>query len=161
MIEQTSVPIVYLDAMTFIFAIEGKPAVSDPMITLFKSLQNSPGAAVTSELTLAEILAGWEILQNPSIRRAYLDLIIWGRFIELVPVSREILVRSADLRFIHSSSHGKKLKLPDAIHLATASDRQCRYFMTADKDIRMPVDMERVAPDEAGVAQVQKALQSC
>jgi predicted nucleic acid-binding protein len=158
MTEQSPAAIVYLDAMAFIFSIEGKPEVSEPVKALFEALRNRPGAAATSELTLAEVLAGSERSRSPPIKRAYLDLIVWSKFLDLVPVSRHILYESAELRFIHKKSHKKKLKLPDAIHLVTAIQRRCRYFVSADKGIRPPVDMKRVAPDINGVTEIQEAL---
>jgi predicted nucleic acid-binding protein len=158
MTEQFPAAIVYLDAMVFIFSIEGKPDVSEPVKALFEVLQNRPGVAVTSELTLAEVLAGSEHSLSPPIKRAYLDLIVWSKFLDLAPVGRQILYDSAELRFIHQQTHKKKLKLPDAIHLATARQRRCRYFVSADKGIRPPMDMRRVAPDIYGVAEIKEAL---
>jgi predicted nucleic acid-binding protein len=138
MIEQQSAATVYLDAMAFIFCIEGKPEVSEPIEALFRVLRIHPGAAATSELTLAEVLAGSKIALSPPIKRAYLDLIVWSKFLDLVPVSRNILYQSAELRFIHKKNYRKKLKLPDAIHLVTAVQRGCKYFVSADKGIRPP-----------------------
>ena len=120
MTEPPSAPLVYLDTMSFIFAIEGEPSVAEPMNNLFQALRAHPGAGVTSELTLAEVLAGPDVPHSPQIKRAYLDLIVWSKFLDLVPISRDVLYESADLRFAHRETYGKKLKLPDAIHLVTA-----------------------------------------
>src|SRR5215470_3025265 len=117
MTERPSTPVVYLDTMAFVFAVEGEPSVAEPVQALLQSLRAHPGAGVTSELTLAEVLAGREVPHSPPIKRAYLDLIVWSKFLDLVPISRDILYESADLRFAHRETHGKKLKLPDAIHL--------------------------------------------
>ena len=158
MTDEQSTIVVYLDAMTFIFAIEGEPANSGPSKFLLDRLRTRPGSGVTSELTLAEILAGSDLPRSPPIKRAYLDLIVWSKFLDLVPISRDILYESAKLRFEHRQTHGRKLKLPDAIHLATAIRRKCRYFVSADKGIRPPVDMKRIAPDADGVDEILKVL---
>lgn len=169
MTEEPSPAVVYLDAMAFIFAIEGRPEVSEPVNALLKTLRNRPGAGATSEFTLAEVLVGSERSRSAPIKRAYLDLIVWSKFLDLVPISRGILYESAELRFMHKKSHSKKLKLPDAIHLATAIRRRCRYFLTADKGIRPPtamqglaseaeIVMKKIAPDADGIAEIQKAL---
>ena len=158
MTETPSAAVVYLDTMAFIFAVEGEPSVAEPLENLFEALRACPGAGVTSELTLAEVLAGSEVPHSPPIKRAYLDLIVWSKFLDLVPISRDILCESADLRFAHRESHGKKLKLPDAIHLVTAIRRKCRYIASADKGINPPVDMKRVAPDANGIAEILKVL---
>ncbi len=158
MTKEPAAAIVYLDAMAFIFAIEGQPPVSEPVTSLLKALRIHPGVGVTSELSLAEVLAGSELAYSPPIKRAYLDLIVWSKFIDLVPISRDILYESADLRFVHRESHGKKLKLPDAIHLVTSIRKKCRYFVSADKGIRPPNGMKRIAPDAAGVDEILKVL---
>jgi len=158
MTEPPPAAVVYLDTMSFIFAVEGEPSVAEPMKNLLEALQAHPGAGVTSELTLAEVLAGSEVPHRPPIKRAYLDLIVWSKFLDLVPISRDILYESADLRFAHRESHGKKLKLPDAIHLVTAIRRKCRYFASADKGINPPVEMKRIAPDASGIAEILRVL---
>jgi predicted nucleic acid-binding protein len=158
MTEDTSAAIVYLDSMTFIFSIEGERSVSEPATALIELLRKHPGAGITSELTLAEVLAGCEQVRSPSIRRAYFDLILWSKFVDLVPINREILCESAELRFAHKHTHGKKLKLPDAIHLVTAIQRRCRYFVSADKGIKTPVDMKKIAPDASGIAELLRVV---
>jgi predicted nucleic acid-binding protein len=144
--------------MTFILAIEGVFPIAQPVRTLFAKLRTHPGAGVTSELTLAEVLAGPELPHSPLVRRTYLELIVFSKFLDLVPISRESLCESADLRFAHRETHGKKLKLADAIHLVTAIRSKCRYFVSADKGINPPLGMKRVEPDANGINQVLKEL---
>jgi len=158
MTETPSAPVVYLDTMSFIFAVEGEPSVAEPMKNLFEALRGRPGAGVTGELTLAEVLAGSEVPHSPPIKRAYLDLIVWSKFLDLVPISRDILYESADLRFAHREMHGRKLKLPDAIHLVTAIRRKCPYFASADRGINTPIDIKKVSPDAGGIAEILRVL---
>ncbi len=159
MTEGASASLVYLDAMTFIFAVEGKLEIAAPLRALFDMLRRRSGTGVTSELTLAEVFAGADKPPNPVTRRAYMDLIVWSKSINLVPISREVLYESADLRFVHREGYRKKLHLPDAIHLTTAIQARCKYFMSADKGIRPPVGMTKILPDSGGVAEIQKALE--
>jgi len=158
MTEQPSEAVVYLDSMAFILAIEGVSSIAQPVRQLFTVLLTHPRTGITSELTLAEVLAGSEIPLSPAVRRDYLDLIVSSAFLELVPISREFLCESAGLRFAHRKSHGKKLKLADAIHLITAIRRKCRYFVSADKGINPPRDIKKIAPDESGIGEILKAL---
>jgi predicted nucleic acid-binding protein len=151
-------PLIYLDAMAFIVAIEGEPSVAEPMTRLLKVLRLHSGVGVTSELTLAEVLAGSALAQASPVKRTYLDLIVSSKFLDLVPISREVLYTSARLRHAHLDYHGKKLRLADALHLATSTLRSCRYFVSADKGIRPPMGMERVAPDAAGIDEILKAI---
>jgi predicted nucleic acid-binding protein len=157
MIERNHKPIVYLDANVFIFFFEANPTVSDPVKKLFQELRRHPGAGVTSELTLAEVLAGSH-QEGPQRKRAYLDLIVWSKFLALVPINREILYESAELRRMHQSAHDKKLDLPDAIHLFTAIREGCSIFASADRQIMPPSGMKRINPDAAGVDEILAVL---
>jgi len=151
-------PNLYLDSNIFIFFYEGVPEVSERAKRLFAALRSQPGKGITSELTLAEVLAESERPRLPMLKRAYLDLIVWSNFIELVPVSREILYESAELRSIHRSAHGKKLNLPDAIHLTTAIQKRCRFFISGDDGIKPPNDMVRLSPVTGELDEAIKAL---
>ena len=57
---------IYLDSNVFIDAYEGEPSLSGPAKALLNALRIEPGAAATSELALAEVLAGPERLGSPS-----------------------------------------------------------------------------------------------
>ena len=78
---------VYLDANVFIDLIEGDDTVSTPIEPLVQTLRQQPGSAITSELTLAEVLAPSKGRKRPPhVKRLYLNLLVWGRFIDLHPV---------------------------------------------------------------------------
>jgi predicted nucleic acid-binding protein len=146
MTEEAGGPLVYLDTNIFIFFYEGTPDISGRVKLLFDALRKQPGKGTTSELTLAEVLAEPERPRLPALKRAYLDLIVWSNFLELVPISRDILYESADLRSTHRDTHSKKLDLPDAIHLTTAVQRHCRFFVSGDEGIKPPNEIVKVSP---------------
>lgn len=87
---------------------------------------------VSSELTLAEILVkpiseakktgDWSLADT--YRFHIFDK---GSFQRIVPVSRDILDRAANVR-----SENEAFKLPDAIHLATALQENCTVFISND-----------------------------
>lgn len=158
MTDNTNASLAYLDANIFIFFFQGGPPVSERVKLLLEALRNHPGRGVTSELTLAEVLAESDRLHTPALKRAYLDLIVWSDFIELVPVSRDVLYESAELRSIHRSAHGKKSDLPDAIHLTTAIQKRCRYFVSGDDGIRPSTEMIKLSPLTGALTEVIDAL---
>ena len=147
-------PLVYLDANPIIYLIEGTPPISSMLVTMFEAFRSKSGLAVTSELTLAEVLAPTIHRGRipPHFRRAYLNLILGGEFVSLEPVSRAILMETADVRL------ARRLKLPDAIHLATAIRKGCKFFVTNDDRLRTPRGMTKVAPDLAGVKRIVRAI---
>jgi predicted nucleic acid-binding protein len=147
-------PRVYLDTNVFIRAFEGSDEEARPIKKLFEALRRDVNRAVTSELTLAEVLA--PALSGPSLvnkRHFYFNLIVLPGFIDLLPVTRSILVETADLR-----KFAAEKSLPDAIHLVTALRAGCAFFMSDDRRIKTPVEMKRVLPDAAGVATILGAL---
>jgi predicted nucleic acid-binding protein len=90
---------IYLDANVFIDFIEGDETISNAIEPLVRKLRQQPGQAVTSELTLAEVLAPSKGRKRPPhIKRLYLNLLVWGRFIDLHPISRGVLYETAKLR---------------------------------------------------------------
>jgi predicted nucleic acid-binding protein len=147
---------VYLDTNVFILLVEGEAERADIIRRLFDALRRRPNSAVTSELTLGEVLAPPRrkgALELHVKRRIYLDLIVWSGFIELVPVGRDLLIETADLRRV--SRH----KLPDAVHVVSAIRCRCTYFLSNDVDgKRVPAHMQWVRPDEQGVAVLLEAL---
>jgi predicted nucleic acid-binding protein len=147
---------VYVDSNILIYAVEGVPATAGPAKELIQFLRGRRDVMFTSEITLAEVLApskragAWPL---PSKRRAYLDLLLWSGAVSLVPVSRDLLIRTADLRKI------TPLKLPDAIHLTSAVHARCEFLVTGDNNFKkLPKGMKRVTPDEQGVRNLLQVL---
>ena len=142
-------PAVYLDSNAFIYLIEGTPAVSGAVTPLFDLLRGSAGLGVTSEISLAEVLTG----SDAATRRLYLDLMVFGRFLRLEPVTRDVLYETVELRKVAS------MKLVDAIHLATAIRARCRFLVSRDSDFkRMPRGMVKVLPEAAAISNLVEKI---
>lgn len=129
--------LVYLDANVVVYAVEGYPAFRERICALLDAMDRRALCAVTSELTLAEVLVKPMIDKNASIERAYRTFLEASDALRLVPVSQAILIEAAKVR----AETG--LKLPDAIHLATATGAGCTSLLTNDKALhggdRIPV----------------------
>jgi predicted nucleic acid-binding protein len=158
MIEVASPDRIYLDTNVFIRAFEEYPEAAQQLLALFAEFRRRPMTAVTSELTLAELIAPQQEKRGSPVsmkRRFYLDLIVWSGFVDLQPVSRAVLLETADLRQ-HAS-----LKLPDAIHVVTAIRSKCRYFLSNDLGIKqLPQGMtclRPIAPDIRMILEVLRA----
>jgi predicted nucleic acid-binding protein len=137
MTDSDAIPRLYLDANVFIYAIEGNPDVADPLRQLFDLFRAGRGIGVTSELTLAEVLP-----KTSSVRRRnYLNMIVWSRIFDLRPVSREILMETADYR-----EHAGMPKLPDAIDVVTAIRSECRTLLSADLRLKLPLGYSVISP---------------
>jgi predicted nucleic acid-binding protein len=117
----------YLDTTTIIYASEGSPLLSPGAQSLLLRIDSGELLAVTSELTLAEVLVKPIRDRNPALADIYRARMRTGRTLEVLPVTRDVLERAAALRAEQVS-----LKLPDAIHAATALIARCDLFVTND-----------------------------
>src|SRR5262245_7746778 len=91
--------------------------------------------AVTSELTLAEVLVKPLKDQNLTLQQAYKTFLAPTPALEVVQINLNILEAAAQWRA------NTKLKLPDAIHLSTGLHRNCDSFLTNDdlfKNLGLP-----------------------
>ena len=116
----------YIDTNIVIYAIEGLANYAAQVQPLLTAMNAAEVLVVTSELTLAETLVGPIKTNNLLIQQTYRSFLTTTAVLEVVPISRRILEEAAQLRAT------SKLKLPDAIHLATALQSQCDSFLTND-----------------------------
>jgi predicted nucleic acid-binding protein len=130
--------LVYLDVNIWIYALEGYPDFLEEMTLLFQAIDQGRLKAVTSEISLAEALVKPMQLQNESLQKAYCRAITNRQNVAVIPVEREILIWAARLR---STS---KLKLPDAIHGATALKTGCTSFLTNDRVFKSITDLHTI-----------------
>jgi predicted nucleic acid-binding protein len=121
---------VYTDANIVIYAVEGFAAYLDQIRALMTAMNTGEITTVTSELTLAEVLVKPLKDQNPTIQQAYKTFLSPTPALEVVPIGRDILEEAAQWRAT------TRLKLPDAIHLATALRSKCDSFLTNDDVFR-------------------------
>jgi predicted nucleic acid-binding protein len=117
---------VYLDTNVFVYALEGYDQYRLPLSTVFEQIDRGSLQAVTSELPLAEVLVKPLSDRNPEREAAYHGALRPSACLHLMPVTRDVLVVAARLR----AEQG--LKLPDAIHAATAQLTGCQQFLTND-----------------------------
>ena len=123
---------VYLDANVFIYAVEHSPEHAAFLDGLFDLLEAGEVVAVTSELTLAEVLAKPFEEGRTDLARLYEEMVASSAWLSVMPVERAILVSAARL------GPELGLKLPDAIHVASAAASGCATFLSNDRRLRMP-----------------------
>jgi len=124
----TQPALVYLDSNVFIAAMENPGAHSDHAWWIIRAVEEGEIGAVTSEITIAEVLVKPIQLGNDSFVSAYEEMIASSAHFEVLPVRRDILVQAAQLRARRSS-----IRLPDAIHIATALTASCRCIVSDDQ----------------------------
>jgi predicted nucleic acid-binding protein len=147
---------IYFDANAFIYALEGVDEISGLLRSIFAGLENPEWSACTSEFTLAEVLPKASAVQSNS----YLALILHSGLFDLLPVTRAVLIETADYRKSHTGAAFEARvsmpKLPDAIHIVSAAE--CNTFVSFDRGLKLPAGLERVGREEGRLLQLVQEI---
>jgi predicted nucleic acid-binding protein len=147
---------VYVDANPFIYAFEGAESLAVALNGLFAFFGKHPGMALTSELTLAEVLP------KARVPEGYLELMVSSGIFELKPITPSILVETADYRraTMVTLPDGRQVmpRLPDAIHVVTAIRSGCRILLSTDSRLKVPAGMRVVEASEVGITELLREL---
>ncbi len=82
----------------------------------------------TSTLTIAECRHGGDGDVNETVKANFTKLLMSGQYVRLVQMTPFIAQDARDLTW----NHGIALKGADSIHVASAINRNCEEFLTAD-----------------------------
>jgi len=126
--------VLYFDTNLFIYAVEqpeSATSILDIVSKLFTMATNGEIQVITSELSLAEVLAG-SYNKNNELVTIYDDLLSDRNDFSVYPVNRSILKMAAFTRTIVN------VALADAIHVATALNKKADYFITNDVKLKVP-----------------------
>jgi predicted nucleic acid-binding protein len=121
---------VYLDTNVLIHLVEGLSSHAAELDMLIDAIDRGGVVCATSELSLAEVLVKPLATGNTALTQQYHELIGTQSRLEVLTITRSILVSAADAR----TTYG--VKLPDAIHMASALSFGCTYFLSQDKDFQ-------------------------
>lgn len=133
-------PRVYLDSNVFITAMETPGAYSDHAWWILEAVDEGTLAAVTSEITIAEVLVKPIQLGDSALIAGYHEMMTPDSHFEVMPIRRDILVSAAQLR-----AQRRSIRLPDAIHIATALASSCPYLVSDDQRLRSVEGMRLLA----------------
>lgn len=122
----------YLDANILILMVEGGSPEPASMNLLLAALDTQKVQAITSELSIAEVLVKPLSMNSKRYVRVYMELFSEAPGFEVVPIARALLERSAEIRATIGG------KLADSIHVATAEAAAASHVLTQDVRIRAP-----------------------
>lgn len=129
---------VYFDTNVFIYALDGHEDYAPVLERLFSTISDKGLEVITSELTLAECLVKPVKDGNHEAVQQFENHIQNSSMLGVKPVTRRILKGSA---YAWSQLN---LKLPDAIHMATAIEHGCKTFITNDRRLTTPDGMVQI-----------------
>jgi len=132
-----------LDTNIFIYHFEENPAYTAFTEGLFEKIESGHVRAITSALTLHEILTGARKAGNAELVSLYRKLL--GSFpnLHFVPFDARVADISSDLR----ARYG--LRTPDAIQVATAIHQRADAFVTNDTGLRRIKEIKITLPRAA------------
>jgi predicted nucleic acid-binding protein len=116
---------VVVDTAPFIYVFESHPEFADKFTGVFEAAADGKLSIALSTITLAEVLTGPLRAGQAALARRY-EKVLSG--FTIVPVTASIASSAAQLRAQY------RLKLPDAIQLATALETGATALVTHDRD---------------------------
>jgi predicted nucleic acid-binding protein len=122
---------VALDTAVFIYLIQEHPQFLLVVEPIFRALDAGTLSAVTSSLTLLEVLVVPYRTGDVALAESYERILTGSRGLRLVDLGRAQLRTAAQLRARHAG-----LRTPDALQLAAALATGCTTFVTNDR--RLP-----------------------
>jgi predicted nucleic acid-binding protein len=132
---------IYPDTNVFVVAVEGTQAESSVIWELFERASPPDHLLVTSELSLAEALVKpfelmGSVLKPPVNPRHPTPGTLAADYSDLIEAKPSLLVQQVDKSTLIGAArvrgNDKVIKLPDAVHIATARQSLCTHFVSND-----------------------------
>jgi predicted nucleic acid-binding protein len=121
---------VYFDANPIIYFIEQNSQFTKTVTPIFEMIGDGSILAFTSELSLTEVLIKPIRDNRIQIIQTHKELLLDPELFTLVSPNQDTFLLAAEL------SAKSLMRAPDAIHMASAIESQCKYFITNDKGIK-------------------------
>ena len=122
--------VVGVDAMAFIYHLEGNERYGPFTRTLFREVESGMRRAVTSTLTLLETLVKPKEIGDEEMRDDYYYALTSFPNLKMRPVDEEVAEAAAEIR----ARSG--LRTPDALQVATCLVEGASAFITNDERLR-------------------------
>jgi predicted nucleic acid-binding protein len=132
----------YLDTAPLIYYVEENQSYIDRMDALIDHIEQASIVAVSSVITLTEVLNYPIRLGRSDLEQTYRNILLHNDTFMLMTVTAKIAESSAHLRARYN------LRTPDALHLATALEASCQTFLTNDLALKRVQEIRVLALDE-------------
>ncbi len=121
---------VALDTVTFIYFIEEHPRFLRLVEPVFEAIDEGRLTAVTSSLTLLEVLVVPFRAGNVALADRYEQALTRSRGLRLIDIDRGQLRAAAQLRSVFP-----RVRTPDALQISAALSAGCSALLTNDRDL--------------------------
>ena len=133
---RAALPTLALDAGPWILWIEQNPAFLPVVGPIFREIEEGRATAVTSVMTVLEVLTGAMRREDDVLVRRYESLFSESAGLVVLDIDIDIARRAAGLR----ARYG--VRTADAIHLATALAAGASAFVTTDRRLARVKEIE-------------------
>lgn len=134
--------IIGIDTMVFIYHLEDHPDFSTITERLFDAVEKGKFHAITSLITLLEILGKPKKEGLTKVVSDYRDLLLTFQNLKFIPVDLRVTDLASTLRAKYS------IRTPDAIQIATAIVEGAAAFITNDDQLKKVNEIEIVLLEE-------------
>lgn len=117
-----------LDANILIYHLRAHPSFGKPATRLLAECKKRQ--SIVSALIFSEIFVSLFEQKDTNLIEKYRTFLDSFPRLNIVPANKKICLLAAQLRAAY------RLKTPDAIHIATAIDSGCDYFITNDDHLK-------------------------
>ncbi|MEP7289047.1 MAG: PIN domain-containing protein [Chloroflexota bacterium] len=132
----------YVEAASLIYYVEEHPVYLQRMEIIVAFIEDTPIEALSSVISLTEVLNQPIKKGRNDLEQAYRDILISSARFRLLLVSQTIAESAARLRASYN------LRTPDALHIATALDAACDAFLTNDNGLKRVTEIRILALDD-------------
>ncbi|MDX1941802.1 MAG: type II toxin-antitoxin system VapC family toxin [Saprospiraceae bacterium] len=134
-----------LDTAPIIYFVEANPSYSALVNVVFQEIDKGTLHAITSTITLTEVLVHPFEKQLSILQQQYTDLLLHSHHLTTISLDTTVAIRAAELRAKYKSN---QLRTPDAIQLAVALQEGCQAFLTNDKRLQVVKELEIMVLDD-------------
>lgn len=126
---------IFIDTAIFIYLLEDHPRYGLQISDFFDQISLGKIQAVTSHITLSELLVKPYELTHENKAEEYHGLIASFPNLKLASTSEQAAIHAAQIRAKY------KFSLIDSLQLAIAEDEKAKFFLTNDKQLKKYSDM--------------------
>lgn len=130
-----------VDTAPIIYWLEGHPRLADRFAPVFEAAEAGSAQLVISTVTLAEVLAGPLRVGNELLTAQYREALTRSTGWQVLPLDVEVAVEAARIRAVY------RLRLPDAIQVATAIRSGAAALVTHDRSLRRVRGLRVIGPE--------------
>lgn len=137
-----NISLVAFDTAPVIYFVEANPTYDALVTAIFQRVDDDEITAVTSVITLCEVLVHPIRNQNTNLRKRYREILQNSPNFFTKSINSSIAETAAELRAKYN------LRTPDALQIATALENNCDAFLCNDGGLKRVAELRIIVLDD-------------